>query len=291
MTSGTGQGDSMDLDLLDKRVVLDGQFTLIPRRQLRTRLRGCGARVPRSSRAILRLIQRDRVDALIIGNNPLLIKHIRGPVQVWDEVSAATAVGLLDDPSVRLTRLRDLLHQPPAPQVWSQVCTCLEFWPEDEALDLGLDYAEHHLRGWPDALREAPRRWFERVCSGGREPRLALARAARFTGPGVNPVLMRGIVSAHDASNLTQLAFDRCALTQPALVALGKHMALPKLTRLEITNQPFDHHREAALAEAPALARLRTLTLPVYYPLNNTLPCDTSSNLKGASIQRRPWTR
>lgn len=57
-----------------------------------------------------------------------------------------------------LERLRELVHEPPAPESWAAICDLFDAWP-DASVEVGLAYAREHLARWPEALRTPPPHW------------------------------------------------------------------------------------------------------------------------------------
>lgn len=156
-----------------KRVILDGIFYLRPRRLLKKSLKACGAIVAPS------LKQAPRPDLVVQGSSPthyLEVLTIRHGGLVIDEVMLAQSLRLIDSASERSQLLRELIYDESFDALsWRRLCYLLEFWPREDDLLQGLDYARHFVDRWSEPLRRSPARWALRVANGGHDPRLALA--------------------------------------------------------------------------------------------------------------------
>jgi hypothetical protein len=248
------------LKLSGKRLLLSGDFYLIPKRHLKKHLRALGAILAPSPR------RAPRIDAVIAGSNPNeahLLPLRRQGVPIWDEVSLAEAMGLVDGHGERMARLRGLCYAPSADAyTWRALCEVLEFWPPGEGLSQGLEYVRAFLDRWSVSDSRVPWRWYDRAANGTFEPRLRLVRYADMglqmrwrprhlphvfaqLPPGVTalrvwaPYLSHGALLAHAAS-------------LPAL----RHLSLPWAHLHEGRRQD-----ELPLLSSPLLARLEGLDL------------------------------
>ena len=275
----------MDLDLSGKRYVIDGTLGLVQRRKLRAWLRGCGAQVPARGRTARRLMARGKVDGLIFGEGAeLLALASRHGVAVWDELEVVERLGLMESLNERLTRLRGLLHQGSSAENWTRVCACLELWPEAEGLEVGLDYAEDHLKGWDEGARRGLDRWFLRAASGLMEPRLRIARTAHLSQWGLHAGELKCFVRSEAMAGITSVVFQRCALRRDDMEILSKHLAWPKLKSLTISGQYLGPEHARALASGMALSKLSRLMLPnhTHFAVRGTL--EEAHNLRRVPV-------
>jgi hypothetical protein len=167
-----GTFDPSTFNFHRKRVILDGVFYLRPRRMLKKSLKGCGAVVAPS------LKQAARPDLLVQGSTPdgALEYQVRqrGGL-VIDEVELAQALGLIDGANELAAALRQVIYEEDfSARAWRRLCYLLEFWPLEDGLLQGVDYARHFADRWPAPLRRSPPRWAVRAANGVAEPRLAL---------------------------------------------------------------------------------------------------------------------
>ncbi len=175
------------LDLRDKHVFLAGQFVALPRRRLKTFLKGIGAHVilcdqrwyppQRQPRHPGRT---RRIDLILLGtvtegHRSFYPRAAHHDALYMEEQDFLHAYALEEHPQGRLERLRDLAHQDPLDDdTWYQLCCILEGCPSGPDLQLAVDYLQH--RDLPNTRRLALPRWLERAANGHDEPRLLTAR-------------------------------------------------------------------------------------------------------------------
>ncbi|MEO1269967.1 MAG: hypothetical protein AAFX99_17915, partial [Myxococcota bacterium] len=70
----------------------------------------------------------------------------------------------------RLVRLRQLLHGPGDPKAWESLKAVLRSWPSGSDRQVGIDYAQGLLDGWPDTVRLAEPEWVRQVLRGEPPP-------------------------------------------------------------------------------------------------------------------------
>jgi hypothetical protein len=250
------------VELSGKRLLINGIFYLIPRRLLKKRLKGLGAIIaPAPHKA-------PRIDAIIAGSglDEGLVRSLRRQgVPVWDEVSLAEALGLIDGHGERMGRLRGLCYSPQADaQSWRALCEVLEFWPEGEGLWQGVAYVRSFLDRWSIADSRVPARWFTRAANGTEEPRLALARYAdmglqwRWRRKHLRRVM------AQLPEGVTALRLCAPRLYSEAVVELLKHPRAASLRHLSLPWTPLYGGRreeELALLRSGRLGQLQGLDL------------------------------
>lgn len=135
------------------------------------------------------------------------------------------------DAQSRLMELRGLFGDLEArgqrdEEAWKAVCKVFEAWPDDEDLEVAIDYAAEHMRAWDSWVRVPPETW--QATRPGGEPRLRLATE---------------VVLYDGDADVAALAGSRCVENLERLIVLG----------------PMSNEGLAALAGSPHFARLTSI--------------------------------
>ncbi len=171
----------------------------------------------------------------------------------------------MQDISLHLEALRDLLYDAPHPGRWTRLLAIMADWPQ-ETVDIGLDYALMHLQGWPDALRVAPPRWMGALRSGGKLPGAwALARCVDLTVGPARPLALAFFDENPHTARLTHLRLPASMLTLERAVELASSPSLRGIRALTLTptREPVANlHALDALVKSKCMARLHALDIP-----------------------------
>lgn len=194
-------------------------------------------------------------------------------------------------PSRALMALRYL---PPSAALWNALCDLLPAFTEQRLAEV-IDELSPYLASWPDALREAPRAWWNpkpanapATTSPPLTPALTLARSltlrgiespteltqitdalpplAHFTALAIQPAVMSDRTAHHAAvlriidlpqmSSLTTLSLDGCALLDEGCERLA---ALPLLNTVQRLSLARNMLRARAIESLTRAARMRSL--------------------------------
>lgn len=163
-----------------------------------------------------------------------------------------------DSPEWRLSELRSLLHRPPCPLVWAEICAVLAPAAHDDYLwEMLIPYAEEHLKAWPDAMRVNPAAWMRATLRGERCRLWRLARHLHHRGPlGDHGLLV--VLSNPDMGPLTHVMLSECDLGEEAGAILGRHLSWSVLESLTLDHNPLGGRGVWAMlpADATKLARI-----------------------------------
>jgi len=166
------------------------------------------------------------------------------------------------DANAKLLILRDLLFEErESPETWELLCAALDDWPTDDSLPIAFDYIQSHLDLWPDALRLAPRRWWEVVRGGGDEPRFSLARKLSLAAYGGGAKAVAALLGEPTMGRLTILDLSHNRLTAAEAVRLARSPHLAGLKDLDLGLNELGGKGVAAVVAAPWFAGLERLDL------------------------------
>lgn len=190
-------------------------------------------------------------------------------------------------PNTALSELRSLLHRPPCPLVWAEVCALLSRCAHDEAARERLvPYTQELLRAWPDRSRTSPAHWVRMTLLGERCGLWPLVRHLYHVGPlgerGLQALLTCAElgpithITIHDsdlrdggarmlarwAADLSLAAIDLSHNDLGPRCLDSLLHALPHAERLSLAHNPLGARGAHKIADAlGALPRLRALDL------------------------------
>ncbi len=175
-----------------------------------------------------------------------------------------------------LTELREILYGEPSRRAWDRVCDLFERWPADSA-QIGLDYAQGLLTGWPDAERRARGRWtallYDHAGALSPSPDASpprawpLVRAMSVDTGQIDAAALEALGRSTWLAPLTILKMSTdprqrlSSLTGPMVEAIARWPALGQLKVLDLSFNNIDDRGAEALAECEALADLQVLDL------------------------------
>ena len=111
----------------------------------------------------------------------------------------------------RLDVLRALLYDGASFANWQRLCEWVEKWPDDETLQLGLDYANDHLTRWPDEFKGGcgtDIKWLSRRLDGHKEPRFDIVRLGTLRGTHITPARLKALFRPPIIDQLTGLSLN-----------------------------------------------------------------------------------
>lgn len=181
----------------------------------------------------------------------------------------------------RFGELRSVLHQPPSPAVWDQLCDLLDGWHRADLVQTALPYAQDHLRSWPDALRVCPLAWIDSLRQRKPHPALPLVRVvndphafnATLSGLAEQPLPLtalraRGYIDHQGVqalarwpslAGLEMLDLSRCRISSGA-VALADGLG-PALRQLYLSHCALGDDALQAIVRSPGATKLEVLRL------------------------------
>jgi len=132
--------------------------------------------------------------------------------------------------------LRDLLQQPPTPEIWEALCKLFASWPEGNARSQMLIRADQQMNAWDDALRVAFANSPILYTNGQINELGRLVRTLRMYRIDENvTAILKEIASTSYLQNLSRLNIHRCEEIDPeAFAHLARSPFLHKLQHLEI---------------------------------------------------------
>jgi hypothetical protein len=149
-----------------------------------------------------------------------------------------------------LSELRSLLHRPPCPLVWAELCAQLERHAgEHAAREQLMPYVEDMLRAWPDRLRTTPPTWLRATLRGERNPLLRIARHLHHVGPLGEKGLL-AVITCPDLGPITHLTIQDADLYD-GIGMLTRHITWPGLATLDLSHNHISHQAAQQLARAP----------------------------------------
>jgi len=195
-----------------------------------------------------------------------------------------------------IAELRTLLNEPSA-ENWQSLVALFDRWPEQTALETGIEYALPHLEDWPEALRSVPEHWVwdrerdEVACSPllilcttfhclrgwelGAEGTMPLTsfpglanirhlnlRNNRFgesDDRGAYLSCMEELLSSPMFSGLKTLDLSAGFIDDIGAKMLANALSLSELEELNLSDNKFRDEGLQELAKSPYLKNLRTL--------------------------------
>lgn len=149
-----------------------------------------------------------------------------------------------------LSELRSLLHRPPCPLVWAELCALLSRDANDEPTrEQLIPYVEDLLRVWPDRLRTTPPAWLRAALRNERNPLLRLARHLHHIGP-LGEQGLFAIITCPDLGPITHLTIQDADLYD-GISLLTRHITWPGLLSLDLSHNHISHQAAQQLSRAP----------------------------------------
>lgn len=160
-----------------------------------------------------------------------------------------------------LTQLRGLLGQKPSSWGFTKMLALFEEWQDKDEQELGLQYAEAHLRSWPDALRiGAVERHWPGFPRGAPTPSFRLVRTISFRMRPFDDALRRLLLSPH-ISHITHLHFHNVRLGDEGVRWLVSSLPLQELSSLELVGAHIGPRGAEALVSTKQFNNLQELQL------------------------------
>jgi hypothetical protein len=159
-----------------------------------------------------------------------------------------------------LGQLRSLLYDPPSPEAWERLCKLLEEHATHPAYEVAYDYAQEHLRRWPDSLRLVLDPWWATLLAGLPHPTLPLARSVVVDRPEWGPRHATALLNA-PSLRLTHILWRSRAFGDRSATLLAQAPALASLRHLALPFCDLTRESPSTLAASPYLARLESLDL------------------------------
>jgi hypothetical protein len=164
-------------------------------------------------------------------------------------------------PDAALSELRSLLHRPPCPLVWAEVCALLSRCAHDEAARERLvPYTQELLRAWPDRSRTSPAHWVRMTLLGERCGLWPLVRHLYHVGP-LGERGLQALLTCAELGPITHITIHGSDLRDGGARLLARWAADLALVTVSLPHNDLGPRGVAALAHSALLARVHHLDL------------------------------
>lgn len=182
------------------------------------------------------------------------------------------------DDSDRLLGVRELLYSPPSQESWRELVTLLESWPNDDSLDVALQYIEDHAGHWGELKRMAPENWSMTLLHEkndkrqglvsamalpdiGEQPRLLACNGLALTSTNIRKEDARSIVSSSFLKHIRHMSLRGSRLYSGADEILASGAPFSELDSLSLENATIRPKGWKPLAAAPWFQSARSIRL------------------------------
>ncbi len=178
--------------------------------------------------------------------------------------------------------MRAVLYEPPSKAGWMALCQTFDQWPQDQTLEVGVEYAQNLLDAWPDHLRASPRSWLlmrlmPSLHNDQPDPWLPWRLIKHLNLNGLPPrfalstLLSRRLANWPALQYIQTISARSSGLQDTSLSCLMGSAWLKSLAHLDVGRNRISEQGARAIARAPHIQALRTLDVSI-----------TSIGVKGA---------
>jgi hypothetical protein len=157
--------------------------------------------------------------------------------------------------------LRSLFQHEPSAQLWRELCALADAWSDEGFVQVALEYALNHLRGWPDALRAMPAAWSDALARGDDEPRALLCAVLAPPRASLEPDALLRLCASPRLTHITTLDLGGWGLADEHIARIVASPHLSNLTTLELGQNHIGPDGAQAIAASPHMGRLSALYL------------------------------
>ena len=251
--------------LEEQSLVFKGRFKRIKTKEMPVRLQHTGVLIKSSLSYNTRLV--------VLGetkNAQLEQKARRFTTNIYSEDEFIETFQIIAETSERWNRLRELLSQPIDDEHWKILCQHFSLWPEEQELELALDYAAQHLSQLEDRLRRAPMHWLKQIMDGKPQPRLHIVKTCEFMkyygSPAITDTQAQNIAETSSLSRVKTLDFGGRSLGEGGLIAICNSSHFPQVETLSLQSSVFHPSCLKFLANSESFPNLRHLKISNYEP-------------------------